>query len=107
MTRNSRPSRVASPSRRSRVTPGRSSPSASFLPTSRLNRVDFPTLGRPIIAMMGSFAISGGPAPLYPGGQLALILGDVWRAAGHDEREGHRHFRCDGRLNAADRKSVV
>src|SRR3546814_10673483 len=62
---------------------------------------DLPTLGRPIIAMMGSFAISGGPAPLAPGGQLALIVEDVERAAGHDEREGHRHFRCDGRLNAA------
>ena len=40
------PSR-ASPSRRSRVTPGRSSTSASFRPTSRLNRVDLPTFGRP------------------------------------------------------------
>src|SRR3546814_19928581 len=101
MTRNASPSRGASPSRRSRVTPGRSSTSASFLPTSRLNRVDFPTLGRPIIAMMGSFAISGGPAPLSPGGQLALIVEAVERAAGPDEREGTRQFRCDGRLNAA------
>ena len=41
---------AASPSRRSRVTPGRSSTSASFLPTSRLNSVDLPTLGRPMMA---------------------------------------------------------
>src|SRR5262245_32791456 len=43
------PSR-ATPSRRSRVTPGRSSTKASRLPTSRLNRVDLPTLGRPRMA---------------------------------------------------------
>ncbi len=40
----------AEPSRRSRVTPGRSSTSASFLPVRRLNSVDLPTFGRPIIA---------------------------------------------------------
>ncbi len=51
--RKSRPSRLASPSRRSRVTPGRSSTSAMRLPTSRLNSVDLPTLGRPIIATIG------------------------------------------------------
>src|SRR3546814_9006708 len=49
-----RSSKCASPSRRSRVTPGRSSTSASFLPTSLLNSVDLPTLGRPIIATTGS-----------------------------------------------------
>ena len=43
------PSRAA-PSRRSRVTPGRSSTSASRLPTSRLNSVDLPTFGRPTMA---------------------------------------------------------
>ena len=36
---------LASPSRRSRVTPGRSSTSATRRPTSRLNRVDLPTIG--------------------------------------------------------------
>jgi hypothetical protein len=40
---------LASPKRRSRVTPGWSSTSASFLPTRRLNKVDLPTLGRPIM----------------------------------------------------------
>src|SRR5579872_367417 len=52
MTVNCRsPSRPA-PSRRSRVTPGSSSTSASFCPTRRLNSVDFPTLGRPIMAIV-------------------------------------------------------
>ena len=41
-----------SPSRRSRVTPGRSSTSATRRPTSRLNSVDLPTLGRPTMAMV-------------------------------------------------------
>jgi hypothetical protein len=45
------PSR-ASPSRRSRVTPGWSSTSASRLPTSRLNSVDLPTFGRPTMASL-------------------------------------------------------
>jgi hypothetical protein len=49
---NSRSPRRPWPSRRSRVTPGVSSTSASFCPTSRLNSVDFPTLGRPMIAMV-------------------------------------------------------
>src|SRR5208283_1216456 len=44
--------RRASPSRRSRVTPGWSSTSASFLPTRRLNKVDLPTFGRPMIATL-------------------------------------------------------
>ena len=43
----------ASPSRRSRVTPGRSSTSATRLPTRRLNSVDLPTLGRPTMATVG------------------------------------------------------
>ena len=50
----SSPSRCASPKRRSRVTPGWSSTSASFLPTSRLNSVDLPTLGRPMMMTWGS-----------------------------------------------------
>ena len=50
MILNRRSARRASPSRRSRVTPGRSSTKASFLPVRRLNSVDLPTLGRPIIA---------------------------------------------------------
>src|SRR4051812_24822059 len=58
MTRKSRPISEASPSHRSRVTPGRSSTSASFLPTRRLNRVDLPTLGRPIIATTGRLGIA-------------------------------------------------
>ena len=62
----------ASPSRRSRVTPGRSSTSASRFPTRRLNNVDLPTLGRPMMATTGSAeAIS--KAPLSPGGQATVI----------------------------------
>ncbi len=49
---NSRSPSRAFPSRRSRVTPGSSSTSASFCPTSRLNSVDFPTLGRPMMAIV-------------------------------------------------------
>ena len=40
----------AGASRTSRVTPGVSSTMARRLPTSRLNRVDLPTLGRPTMA---------------------------------------------------------
>src|SRR5258705_4813631 len=50
ITGNSRSPRRALPSRRSRVTPGSSSTSASFCPTSRLNSVDLPTFGRPMMA---------------------------------------------------------
>jgi len=46
---NFSPSSSASPKRRSRVTPGWSSTSARRLPTSRLNSVDLPTLGRPMM----------------------------------------------------------
>src|SRR3982750_1944051 len=53
ISRKSSPSSFASPSRRSRVTPGRSSTSATRLPTSRLNSVDLPTFGRPMIATVG------------------------------------------------------
>src|SRR3954452_21163882 len=52
ITVNSRSPRRPLPSRRSRVTPGSSSTSASFCPTSRLNSVDLPTLGRPIMAIV-------------------------------------------------------
>ena len=41
---------LASPSRKSRVTPGWSSTRANLLPTRRLNSVDFPTFGRPTSA---------------------------------------------------------
>ena len=50
MTVKSRSPSRASPSRRSRVTPGLSSTSARRRPTSRLNSVDLPTLGRPTMA---------------------------------------------------------
>ena len=49
-----RPSHSASRAFRSRVTPGRSSTIASRLPRMRLNKVDFPTLGRPTIETIGN-----------------------------------------------------
>src|SRR5580704_5451187 len=63
---------LPSPSRRSRVTPGSSSTSASLRPTSRLNSVDLPTFGRPMIAtlaLMSFQPIGYGPqaAPLFRG----------------------------------------
>src|SRR5215212_2841909 len=101
MTLNSSPSRLASPSRRSRVTPGRSSTSASFLPTSRLNRVDLPTLGRPTIATMGSgmwraLAYANAPAkadwrpPLAIRVEAAFVVKDVERRIGDHRRQRDR-----------------
>src|SRR4051812_27046160 len=74
MTVNSRSPSLACPSRRSRVTPGSSSTSASFCPTSRLNSVDLPTLGRPIMAMVKDIpdacALCGGPVNAAEGSAL-------------------------------------
>src|SRR5439155_3394038 len=49
----SRPRQSATPYRRSRVSPGRGSTMALRSPIIRLNRVDFPTFGRPTIATIG------------------------------------------------------
>ena len=60
---NARSAILASPSRRSRVTPGSSSTSASLRPTSRLNSVDLPTFGRPMIATLALMSFQpAGPA---------------------------------------------
>ena len=48
------PSHSASTILRSRVTPGWSSTMATRLPTVRLTKVDFPTLGRPTTATTGA-----------------------------------------------------
>ena len=56
MTVNFKCPKRASPSRRSRVTPGWSSTKASLRPTKRLNSVDFPTFGRPTIARVKDIA---------------------------------------------------
>src|SRR6202046_5736658 len=53
---------LPSPSRRSRVTPGSSSTSASLRPTSRLNSVDLPTFGRPMIATLALMLFQRGAA---------------------------------------------
>ncbi len=58
------PSR-ARPSRRSRVTPGRSSTSARRLPTRRLNSVDLPTFGRPTMATVKLMLPRALWTPLY------------------------------------------
>ncbi len=55
----------ASPSRRSRVSPGRSETSASRVPVRRLKSVDLPTLGRPTIAILETWPVSG-LRPLMP-----------------------------------------
>jgi hypothetical protein len=65
---NSRSPSRARASRRSRVTPGRSSTSAWRLPISRLNSVDLPTLGRPMMAMVKLMlrpARGGTPGPSH------------------------------------------
>ena len=58
MTLNDRSPSLPSPSRRSRVTPGRSSTSARRAPTRRLNRVDLPTLGRPTMATVKDMVVN-------------------------------------------------
>ena len=50
---NSSPSNSARPYLRSRVIPGKSATNASLVRVSRLNNVDFPTLGRPTKAITG------------------------------------------------------
>src|SRR5262249_30972506 len=54
---NDRPVHSATSSRRSRVTPGRSSTIAARVPTMRLTSDDLPTLGRPTTATRGSPAV--------------------------------------------------
>src|SRR5690242_527134 len=51
--RRSCPRQLVSPYRRSRVMPGSSPTMARREPTSRLNNVDLPTLGRPTTAIVG------------------------------------------------------
>ena len=65
MVKTRSPSR-ASPSRRSRVTPGWSSTSASLRPTSRLNSVDLPTFGPSDDRDFGAHARRGDAALTWP-----------------------------------------
>ena len=102
ITRNSSPSSFASPSRRSRVTPGRSSTSARRLPTSRLNSVDLPTLGRPTMATVGKR--HGGAAIAAPSSGAAESLSGT-RAAGAvvvdvERRIGDHRRQADARADA-------
>src|SRR6202790_2381420 len=59
MMRMRRPRHSASPYSRSRVIPGSSPTMARRDPTIRLNSVDFPTLGRPTMAMVGTPTVAG------------------------------------------------
>src|SRR6188508_3198009 len=88
MTRKSSPSRVASPSRRSRVTPGRSSTKASRRPTSRLNNVDLPTFGRPMMASVKGGTMRHVLAANGAGARLALER--AWRRRARPRRRGRR-----------------
>src|SRR3990167_5118825 len=54
MTMNLRRPMRASPYCRSRVMPGKSDTNAARVRVSRLNKVDFPTLGRPTMATTGN-----------------------------------------------------
>src|SRR5258707_6175255 len=81
--------RRANPYWRSRVNPGRSATSASRVPVMALNKVDLPTLGRPINATTGStlgryffFFDFGGGA----GGATGSVAGAV--VAGGDAAAG-------------------
>ena len=65
MTPNARSPSRARPSRRSRVTPGRSSTNARRLPTRRLNSVDLPTFGRPTMATVKLMSGAALRMPLY------------------------------------------
>ena len=80
--------------------PGRSSTSARRLPTSRLNRVDLPTLGRPTMATVGRgmAAPIAAPSPrcgvaLAEGVQPAVVVEDVERRIGDDRRQADRRRR--------------
>src|SRR4051812_17120696 len=93
MTLKTMPARFASPSRRSRVTPGRSSTSARRFPTSLLNRVDLPTFGRPTMATVGSGMRCAIAAPHRRRDSLAVgvkppgVVVDVERRVRDDRRD--------------------
>ena len=82
-----RPANRALPSRRSRVTPGKSSTSASFWPTRRLNRVDLPTLGRPTMATLCGATRCGGSLSSAEGNESTRIGQDIDGAIGDDRSQ--------------------
>src|SRR6056297_57330 len=82
---------LASPSRRSRVTPGWSSTSARRLPTRRLNSVDLPTFGRPTMARVKLMSQAPGriKPPCY---SIAGLTESVQLSIGrHDIKRASRH----------------
>src|SRR6266851_4250031 len=82
MTRKLRSASRASPSRRSRVTPGVSSTSARRCPTSRLKSVDLPTFGRPMMAAVKLMSYR-----LPHRNEVSLVGQHVERLVGDDRRE--------------------
>src|ERR1700735_4252403 len=87
------------PKRRSRVTPGRSSTSASLRPARRLNRVDLPTFGRPTMAILTMRQPLA--RPLANGDQVRLLADDIDRAAGGDRAQQHVVADLDPTLHLA------
>src|SRR5690625_1907264 len=78
---------------RSRVTPGISATRASRVRVSALNRVDFPTLGRPTMTTTGTVGISqpqSAPVANLPGAQPAVLVKQVKRVASDQRRSGWR-----------------
>src|SRR4051794_2348918 len=86
MTVNSRSPSRACPSRRSRVTPGSSSTSASFCPTRRLNSVDLPTLGRPIMAIVNDMD--------HPGALYAARINECEMESAREASARQRRGEC-------------
>src|SRR3974390_3419126 len=92
ITVNSRSPSLPSPSRRSRVTPGRLSTRATPRPTSRLNSVDLPTLGRPMMAIVS--LMGRDPARAKADEALSLTCQVSAReGAGRGRRRPGRHGR--------------
>src|SRR5918993_303893 len=92
--RKDRPSQSASTSLRSRVTPGFSSTMAARRPTTRLRRVDLPTLGRPTMATTGRLIGS-------PPRRRALR-----QARRRAPRQARRRARQVGRLGAVEEPAL-
>ena len=104
---NARPVHSATSSRRSRVTPGRSSTIASRVPMMRLTSDDLPTLGRPTTAIRGRSAVSHRSSSAHERGAVGCDDLDRARQHGHrlaveeaTARRARRRAAGSGRLRA-------
>src|SRR5438132_10116867 len=95
---------------RSRVVPGTSWTTATWAPTSRLKRVDFPTLGRPTTATIGRListqkrrtkGMRQGRDPVRSSLCAWLFTGGAY---GAHLRRGFQHHRDRFRTHADDRE---